>query len=86
MPDFLSVTIWKGVSYIGNRARMSRILVPLVQSPSPFQAWSATPMVVMPSSISLPCRRRMFWFGPCVCCVLIGSPIFSPTREAQACP
>jgi hypothetical protein len=40
-------------------------------------------MVVIPSSMSPFWTRMMFWFGPWVCWVLIGIPIFSPTIAAQ---
>ena len=86
MPALSSAMKWNGVSYIGKVARMFWYFLPLVQSPVPFQACSATPMVVMPRSILRSSVRMMFWFGPCVCCVLMLVPIFSLTRLAHTCP
>src|SRR5690242_4451720 len=67
-------------------ARMLRYCWPLVQSPLPSHACSATPMVVIPRSICLESVRIIFWLGPWVCWVLIVVPIFSFTRLAHTCP
>src|ERR1700730_17707618 len=48
MPDRCKTTAWKGVSYIGNSARMFLYCFPPVQSPVPFQPCNATPVVVIP--------------------------------------
>ena len=47
-----SATKWNGVSYIGNSARISRYCLPFVQSPEPFHACKATPIVTNPSCAS----------------------------------
>ena len=86
MPLFCSDTKWNIVSYIGKMARMLWNLRPCVHAPSPFQACSATPIVVMPRSTCLVSTRMMLWFGPSVWRVEIGTLIASAAMLAQTWP
>ena len=86
MPLDCSVTKWNGVSYIGKTARMLRICPFDLAQSVPFQACSAGPIVVMPSSAFLPLISIRFDTGPCDCCVDTWMPSFSVSSVATTPP
>ena len=86
MPDFLSATHCRGVSYIGKSARTFSYFLPRVHGAVPVNPCSATPIVTMASSIFFSSTRIMFWFGPWVCWGTTWSLAFSVRILAMASP